>query len=118
MRSREELLEDVKTATMALTIANRALAAFDEAPEQNVFESLDKAKFVLLDTLRDRAYEDCEGAGNCGNEFYLQKFLVDGELYEARLDVEYNRHDKTYYYIESVKYSFRKVESDEAPCSK
>ncbi len=33
--------------------------------------------------------------------------MVDGREYMATLDVEYNRHDKTYYYIESVRLSIQ-----------
>ena len=100
----EELKAAVKTAKEGVAVAEQALAAFEALPENNVFESLEKAE-SLEDVLRGRAHEDCEGAGNCGAEEYMQEFMVDGVVYAATLTVEYNRHDKTYYYIDGSEFS-------------
>lgn len=69
------------------------------------------AEYVLEDLLRQQAFEDCEGAGNCGAEQYEQAYQITGEpdVYLAVIDVEYNRHDKTYYYIEECEYSWSKL---------
>jgi len=98
------LQQNVKDAEAALVAANAALDDFDSAPEQNVFASLEAAG-VLEDRLRDRAFQDCEGAGNCGDDTYTQEFIVDGVHYIGTLTVEYNRHDKTYYFIEHAEFS-------------
>lgn len=104
--TRETLLANVKAADDVLQAAKAALEEFDQAPEQHVFDSIEAA-WVLEDTLRGRASEDCEGSYNCGDEFYEQEFIVDGVHHIARLDVEYNRHDKTYYYIDSSEFTTR-----------
>ena len=51
------------------------------------------------------AFEDCEGAGNCGMDKYTQEFIVGDMHYIATLTVEYNRHDKTYYYIDETDFT-------------
>ena len=100
-----ELERLVKEAQQALTLAIANLNAFKESPENNVFESLDEAEGVLEDRLADMAFEDCEGAGNCGLDEYIQEFIVDGKHYLAKLKCEYNRHDKTYYYLDGREFT-------------
>lgn len=55
------------------------------------------------------ADDDCEGSHNCGLDEYRQEYIVDNIKYVGILNVEYNRHDKTYYYVEDSSYSSRKV---------
>ena len=55
----------------------------------------------------NQAYEDCEGAGNCGSPEYEQDFIVGGKEYTAVCSFDYDRHDKTYYYIDRSEYSYR-----------
>lgn len=105
---REWYVADVMEAKAALKYAEEQLEAFDQSPENNVFESLDAA-YALEEVLRDRAYQDCEGAYNCGNDYYEQEFIVDGKHYIASAKVEYNRHDKTYYYIEEFDFKIEEV---------
>lgn len=105
MADRQELEQAVKSAQSALEAAQAALDAFDCAPEQNVFASMDEAESTLEDRLRDRAHADCEGSYNCGADKYEQEFIVDGAHFVATLTVEYNRHDKTYYYIDGADFS-------------
>ena len=95
----EELKAAVTAAQANVAVAQKALDDFEELAENNVFASLEAAG-ALEDVLRGRAYQDCEGAGNCGAEEYHQDFMVEGKVYEATLTVEYNRHDKMYYYID------------------
>ena len=71
----------------------------DTYPE---YSTVEEAIYSLEDEVRDLAFEDCEGAGNCGSEYYDATFKVDDKYYEVRYNVEYNRYDKQYYYIEEM----------------
>lgn len=53
-------------------------------------------------------YMDLCGDGYHGDEEYEFTFKLDGKYYRMTVGVDYNRHDKRYYYIESTK--MRKVE--------
>jgi len=66
---------------------------------------MQEAENVIENRLENMARDDCEGAGNCGAAKYMQEFIVDGSHYMATLSVEYNRHDKTYYYVEEQQFS-------------
>lgn len=105
MSTKEELVQAVLNAKQALAAAEVALEAFDTAPENNVFATLEEAESVLEDRLRQQAFQDCEGAHNCGNDEYEQEFVVDGKHYMATAKFEYNRHDKMYYYIDGSDFS-------------
>lgn len=109
MATKEELTLSVKTAQAALDAAKSALEAFESSPENHAYDSLDRAKEELYDYLRDKACEDCEGSYNCGSDEYEQEFSVSGERYLATLEVEYNRHDKTYYYVEEATLKVEKL---------
>jgi hypothetical protein len=107
--SKQELEAAVKSAETNLTAAKDALAAFESQAENNVFESLPKALSAVEDKLINQAYQDCEGAHNCGADHYDQEFIVDGVRYLGTLTVEYNRHDKTYYYIDGSNFTHKIV---------
>lgn len=109
MKTKNELELRIKECEKALQEARIELNAFNDAPENNVYDNLDKALYIIEDKLRDQAREDCEGSYNCGNDKYEQEFIVNGEHYMATLTVEYNRHDKTYYYVEKSDFSHRKL---------
>lgn len=101
LTSREELSADVKRTGDAYSAAKVALENFERDPKNNVFDSLEDAEKTLYGTLETRAAEDCEGSYNCGDDEYRQGFFVNGVEHVAIASVEYNRHDKTYYYIDS-----------------
>lgn len=107
MTTLKELLDNVKVAQIALEKANMALEIFKQTPQNNVFESVDKACSVLEQRLTDQAFADCEGAHNCGSPEYHQEFIVDGIHYIATLKCEYNRHDKTYYFIDGSIFTYK-----------
>lgn len=100
MTTRQELLLDVSKAEGALEAAKNAVVAFDSSAENNVYPSMEEAESKIEDALCNLAFEDCQGAHNCGLDTYERQFMVDGKKYEATLHCEYNRHDKTYYYLE------------------
>jgi hypothetical protein len=109
--SKQELQAAVKAAETNLAAAKDALTAFESQAENNVFESLPKALSAVEDKLLEQARQDCEGAYNCGADYYDQEFIVDGVRYLGTLTVEYNRHDKTYYYIDGSSFNYKTVES-------
>jgi len=103
--NKSELESALKLARQQVEESTAALKAIEMAPENNVFASLQEAEDTLSERLREEAFNDCEGAGNCGADAYVQEFIVDGVHYIGTLQVEYNRHDKTYYYIEETSWT-------------
>lgn len=73
------------------------------------YESLEDAVCNLEDFLCDQAVADCEGSHCCGDEKYEQVFRVGDKLYKAKLECEYNRHDKKYYYLEESEFSYDEI---------
>ena len=103
-QTRETLKAEINAAQKALEAAQQAYDEFDQAAENNVFPSLEDAE-ALEDVLANRAFDDCQGAYNCGNDVYEQEFMVGDVVYVATLKCEYNRHDKTYYYLDGQEFS-------------
>lgn len=113
MSTKQELEANVANARKALFDAESVLYAFGSLAENNVFDAPDKALSSVEYNLIDRAFEDCEdceGAGNCGAPQYTQEFIVDGVKYRGILTVNYNRHDKTYYCIDSSTFEHEAME--------
>ncbi len=108
MKTKEQLLNEIKKAAEVLSELHNELKDLNALPENNVFESLEEAG-RLAEVLHARAFEDCEGAYNCGVSEYTQLFMVRGEVYEATFTPQYNRHDKMYYYIEESEFSINLV---------
>lgn len=90
-----------------LAKAVEALAQFKSLPENNVFESLEKAEAHFYNLFENQAAEDCDGAHNCGSETYDQEFIVGETRYLAVASVEYNRYDKTYWYVDGYEFETR-----------
>ena len=108
-KTREELELNVVTCRNLFTRAQRDLNEFINSIENNVFESLDAAEAEISNRLLSEAYEDCEGSYNCGNEEYTQDFIVDGTAYRGTLKCQYNRHDKTYYYVDESDFTIEEL---------
>jgi hypothetical protein len=100
MSTKEELEQAVESAKTALRRAEDALLEWSDRPENNVFATMKEAESAIEDALLSMAADDCEGAYNCGADSYSRGFMVDGKTYIGTLTCEYNRHDKTYYYID------------------
>lgn len=109
MTTKKELELSVTNAKAALATAEAALQAFNDAPENNRFDDLDDALGTIEDQLRDLAFADCQGAYNCGADYYRKEFYVGDTLYRGTAEFEYNRHDKTYYYIEECHFTYEEV---------
>lgn len=102
MTTKEQLQSDIDNCKEKLAEAEKALEVFMQLAENNVFDDMDAAKDAMYTLLEGRAGEACEGSYNCGREKYTQLFMVGDKTYEATMTLEYNRHDKTYYYIDEV----------------
>lgn len=104
--SKAELEQAVKDARANLALAEAAVEAWDDTPENNVFASLEEAESEVEGALLDRAHKDCKGSYNCGADTYARGFIVGGTAYIGTLTVEYNRYDKTYYYVDRYEFTF------------
>lgn len=90
-----------------VTILDDALYDISQSYESNVFETHEGASDALSEKMRNWAFDDCEGAYNVGQKEYECGYIVDGVKYIATGTFEYDRHDKTYYYIDSFEYCYR-----------
>lgn len=55
----------------------------------------------IYEIASDWATEACEGRHCCGDDSYDVRFKVGDKIYSVSVGFEYNRHDKTYYYIDN-----------------
>lgn len=108
MTKHEELKQNVFNAEKSLEEAKRILLEYEASPEMNTFEAVDNAICKICDKLLSKAAEDCEGSYNCGNDEYSQDFYVDNEKYTIKVQMDYGRHNKTYYYVCSSSFSMKK----------
>lgn len=69
-----------------------------------VFDTLEVALRKVGALHENEASNDCEGSYNCGAGEYFSTVHTkdDGKYYLLTTSFEYNRHDKTYYYIEET----------------
>jgi len=106
MTNKQEILKRaVEEARAELVKAEAELQKFERSPENFRYEDLDDAFDDLEWTLSGRASEDCEGSYNVGDDEYRQEFYVGDKKYVAILyKIEYNRHDKRYYYVDGSKF--------------
>lgn len=65
------------------------------------YETMDEALCEINDHHFNQAHEDCEGSYNCGSPQYETIAFVGDKHYIFTTPFEYNRHDKTYYYIDN-----------------
>lgn len=107
--TREELLVRIRVLEQQLLVANTDLAMFDALPENNQFDDYETACAKTHGKLLCQAEEDCEGSYNYGDHEYFQEFIVDGKHYMGKLSVEYNRHDKTYYYVDGHEFTATEI---------
>lgn len=105
----KKLTLEINLIKKSLASAEQALENFKSLPENNVFDSLEDAEDTLEELLSSKAREDCEGSYCCGAEEYEQEFICQGEHYMATLSVEYNRLEKTYYYVDNTEFKVKKL---------
>lgn len=106
---RGKLAETVAYLTKRLAFAQAVLQDFDDQPESHVFDEYENACTSVEDYLMQKAAEACEGSHCYGNDYYEQEFIVNGVHYMGKLDVDYNRHDKTYYYVDRTEFEVNEI---------
>ena len=109
MSKHEELKAAVGVAKNNLTRAINALGDFESTPEFHTYETYSLAISEIEDILCGNAKEACEGSHCHGLAEYTQEFIVKGEHYIGKLECEYNRHDKRYYYLEYSNFTVEKL---------
>ena len=106
MSTKLELEKKVNEAKHELAMAEFNLDNFMSSAENNRFEDLIEACSAVEDVLLTRAGDDCEWSHKCGRPSYAQEFMVGEQKYRGTLTVTYNRHDKTYYYVDGSSFSY------------
>lgn len=104
--AQQEIINNLRNK---LRSAEIELYVLEGLADNNRFSDMEVAEMAIYEKLEREANEDCEGRGNCGNPQYTQEFYVNDQLYVGILDVEYNRHDKTYYYVEESTFTVKKL---------
>jgi hypothetical protein len=97
---------DVEFCSERLRQAELNLESLESDILNHVYESLEDAEFRLEGILCRKANEACEGSYCWGEDEYSQDFIVDDKEYTAKMTFEYNRHDKTYYYVDYSDFSY------------
>ena len=89
---------------------------FDSLIENNQYTDHKNAEYSITERFEGIAHEQCEGAYNCGEELFEQRYQIAGNpnTFEATVKFEYNRHDKTYYYIDGTDYSYVQLQPNAA----
>ena len=105
----QEIVSDLRNK---LRVAEDELYVLKSLPENNKFTCMKVAERTIENKLEAEAHADCEGSYNYGSDQYTQEFYVNDQLYIGVLDVEYNRHDKTYYYVEESTFPVKKLEEE------
>lgn len=58
-------------------------------------------EYEILDLAHAWASEACEGSYNLGEDRYTVKYKTRKGVFSVEVEFEYNRHDKTYYYVDN-----------------
>jgi len=105
MPTRQELEAVISAAKLTLKRAREALQEWESLAENNRYDDMGTAEQEIAERLERQAVKDCRGSYNCGADCYTQDFIVGEKTYRGTLTCEYNRHDKTYYYVESCEFT-------------
>lgn len=65
------------------------------------FTTMEEAIAAINEQHLDEASEACEGSHCIGDDSYTTVAVVDGIYYEFTTPMDYNRHDKKYYYVDN-----------------
>lgn len=107
--TRDTLFSDVAILTERLATAQQILQDFDDQPENNEFDDFELACASIEEKLERKASNDCEGSYCYGSDHYKQEFIVKDVHYLGELSVDYNRHDKTYYYVDGTEFTVTEI---------
>jgi hypothetical protein len=97
---KQELKSRLSTLSNEMVEVRILISNIDNDINYNVFDTVELAEDYLFNRFECEANDACEGSHCCGEDKYTQDFMVDGVVHTAVGDFEYNRHDKTYYYID------------------
>ena len=107
-----QIAAEIATHKKAIALLEQSMTDFDSLIENNQYEDHGTAEASIEDRFRNIAGEQCEGSNNCGEEKFMQRYQIAGNpnMFEATVSFEYNRHDKTYYYVDGTTYSYAEIE--------
>ena len=109
MTKLEEISTILEYTRIAYIEAKAAMTEYELSPEANTFVTIEDAVGTIEDKLLAEANADCEGSYNCGADVYTRTFYVNGVAYVGTLSVEYNRHDKEFYYCENYEFTHKEI---------
>ena len=107
----KELQAELIMAQQVVESITKQLVEVEQDISNHIYSSFDEAESFLYNMFDNLAHEDCEGSDNCGSGLYTQDFIVDGVSYTAFGEYEYNRHDKTYYYVDDRHHYYKLKQS-------
>lgn len=105
MSEHELLKTQVEACEVLLQAAQTKLDEYESSPEFHTYTTLEDGESSVYNRLYNQASEACEGSFCCGEDKYEQEFIVNGKHFLGTLTLEYNRHDKTYYYIDGEEFT-------------
>lgn len=79
----------------------------EDLTKSRYVDTLEDAKDIFYETLMDKLREDTPH-GKCGDSEIEGVFKFEGKYYKLVIEVEYNRYDKQYYYIDGHNESYFK----------
>lgn len=85
--------------------------AIQEGYDYMTIPSLEDCQDIFWDLANSEASRQ-SGKNRIGDEEYSYEFVCDGKLYSVKAEVDYNRYDKTFYYVESIKVKEPKLLGD------
>jgi hypothetical protein len=113
------LIKNEKTNIIALQVeeAKKQLRHFQQCQEDHLLsedylnfeEGTEDVGDWLHDIISDIASNACEGSRNFGRHEYKFTFKVGNKRYAGTAKVDYNRHDKKYYYVEDVEIDYEEI---------
>lgn len=112
----KQIAAEIYAHQKAIEVLEQSLIDFDSLIENNQYTDHTNAEYSITGRFENIAHEQCEGAHNCGEEMFKQIYQIAGNsnTFEATVKFEYNRHDKTYYYIDGTTYSYVELQPNAA----
>ena len=106
--NKEQIAAEIASHYKTIAVLEQSLIDFDSLIENNQYDSHGIAERFIEERFSGIASEQCEGSYNCGNDQFQQRYQLTNNpnVFEATVKFEYNRHDKTYYYIDGTNYSY------------
>ena len=111
-----QIAAEIATHQKAIATLEQSLVDFDSLIENNQYDSHRAAEKFIEGRFSNIASNQCEGSYNCGDDQFQQRYQLTGNpnVFEATVKFEYNRHDKTYYYIDGTDYSYVELQPNAA----